>query len=99
MNQLKKTTFTDRIRNAWRSLRGEPVRSISFGLEVKNCRECDRGDCKQCCYKHEFERLMNLPNCNDCHLNDTCGARPKLGETVRINCPMHIPKVKENTEK
>lgn len=42
MNKMKKTTFADRIRNAWRAFCGKPAGSISFGLEIKKCYECER---------------------------------------------------------
>lgn len=42
MNKIKKTTFADRIRNAWRAFCGKPAGSISFGLEIKKCYECER---------------------------------------------------------
>ena len=42
MNQVKKSTFANRIRNAWRAFCGKPVGSISFGLEIKKCYECER---------------------------------------------------------
>lgn len=40
----------------------KPIGSLMLGVEVKNCRECNRGDCEACCYKSEFMRLMALPN-------------------------------------
>lgn len=40
----------------------KPIDSISIGVEVKECRECNRGDCESCSYKSEFMRLMALPN-------------------------------------
>ncbi len=39
-----------------------PIGSLVVGVEVRDCRECNRGDCEGCCYKSEFERLMALPN-------------------------------------
>lgn len=42
MKKIKKTTFADRIRNAWRAFCGKPTGSISFGLEIKKCYECER---------------------------------------------------------
>lgn len=49
-------------------------------------------------YKHEFERLMDLPNCNSCRESGTnaCGCCPGIGEDVRINCPMWAPKKEAN---
>ena len=42
MNKMKKSTFMNRIRNAWRALRGKPASSITLGVEVKRCSECER---------------------------------------------------------
>ena len=70
---------------------------ISIGVEVKHCSECRRGDCTKCCYKQEFEKLMALPNCNDCRkkARNGCGYVPRVGERVRINCPLWEPEGKE----
>lgn len=67
---------------------------ITLGVEVKRCDKCDRGDCENCFYKGEFERLMNLKSCNDCgrHVGKRCEHSPKLGEYIRINCPLWQPK-------
>ena len=91
MNKVKKTTIWDRFRNASRALRGKPADSIELGLVIKRCDQCKRGDCDSCVYKEEFEKLMELPNCNDCARNraeNPCGVCPRVGEQVRINCPM-----------
>ena len=95
MKKVKKTTIWDRIRNAARALRCKPADSIEIGMVIKRCDQCKRGDCDSCVYKGEFERLMELPNCNDCALNASsysCNYRPRIGENVRINCPMWKPK-------
>lgn len=42
MNKVKKTTLTDRIKNAWRAFCGKPASSLSLGIDVKRCDECDR---------------------------------------------------------
>jgi hypothetical protein len=39
---LHKTTLRDRIKNAMRAFRGAPIASISYGVEVKRCSECER---------------------------------------------------------
>ncbi|MCD8086473.1 MAG: hypothetical protein LUF28_09190 [Clostridiales bacterium] len=40
-------------------------------------------------YKRLYERLMALPNCNDCAGAKDCPCRPEWGGTVRVNCPLH----------
>lgn len=45
MNNINRVTFMDRIRNAIRAFQGKPIQSISLGLDVKRCDECEyRGD-------------------------------------------------------
>lgn len=93
MNKVKKTGLWGRLKAAARAFRGKPAGSITFGLEIKRCSECGRGDCAQCCYKQEFEKLMALPSCNDCseRTRGGCGFAPRVGEFVRINCPLWEP--------
>ena len=38
---MKKTTIIDRIRNAWAALRAKPAKSITLGVNVTRCDECD----------------------------------------------------------
>ena len=94
MNKVKKTTFWDRLKNAAKAFRGKPLSSITLGLEVKRCDECDRSYCDQCAYKSKFYHWMSLPSCNDCLHNShsSCGVCPLPGEDVRINCPLWEPK-------
>ena len=95
-NKIKKQTFFNRIRAAIRALRGKPRDSITLGVEVKECRKCERGDCDTCVYKSKFEHWMSMPNCNDCSSSASgyCGVCPLPGDDVRINCPLWEPKGK-----
>lgn len=93
MITVKRITLKDRLRDAVRAFRRVPLRSIQLGLRVERCDECERGDCTTCAYKNEFEKLMALPNCNDCADKSFCAFEPKLGEFTRVNCPLH--KLKE----
>lgn len=45
-----------------------------------------------------MDRISKLPDCNDCAISNVCMHAPKLGEQVRINCPLHV-KVKNNDDK
>ena len=36
----------------------------------------------------ELDRINELPSCNDCGKRNDCEYVPKLGERVRINCPL-----------
>ena len=42
MNKMNKTTLWTRIRNAARALRGKPASSLTFGIKVIRCDECER---------------------------------------------------------
>lgn len=92
-------TLRERISDAIRAFRGKPARGIQLGIRVVRCDECERGECDQCIFKHEFETLMSLPNCNDCELNarNTGEHCPRPGEHVRINCPLWKPKKEGET--
>lgn len=37
---------------------------------------------------NEFDRIMTLPNCNNCGKVKECEYAPKPGERVRINCAL-----------
>lgn len=41
-----------------RNKKRSPINFLTLGIGVKNCRECNRGDCETCGYKSEFNRLM-----------------------------------------
>lgn len=38
---MKKRTLLDRIRDAIRAFRGKSIGSVTFGVDVKRCSECD----------------------------------------------------------
>jgi hypothetical protein len=40
-------------------------------------------------YLEDYEEILKLNDCNTCR-NKNCPYRPKWGERVRINCPLHI---------
>ena len=41
MNTISQTTLMDRIKNAIRAFQGKPIQSISLGVDVKRCDECE----------------------------------------------------------
>jgi hypothetical protein len=43
-----------------RNKKRSPIDCLTLGVEVKNCRDCNRGDCETCGYKIEFKRLMEF---------------------------------------
>lgn len=40
MNEVKRTTFVDRLRNAVKAFKGQPIGSLYFGVDLKRCDEC-----------------------------------------------------------
>ena len=43
-----------------------------------------------------LHEIMSLPNCNDCK-NKDCEYKPKWGEHIRYNCPLHTDRKAENS--
>ena len=43
-----------------------------------------------------LREIISLPNCNDCK-NKDCGHKPKWGEHIRYNCPLHVDRKTEPT--
>ena len=41
MNKIKKRTLFDKCRDAYRAFRGKQIGSLTFGIDVKKCSECD----------------------------------------------------------
>ena len=68
------------------------LEKLRFGVEVKQCVDCERGICDACSYKFHSDLVSKLPNCNDCEIVRACIYAPQIGENVRINCPLHVPK-------
>ena len=42
---------------------------------------------KSATYIQLTKRILELPNCNDCH-RQNCEYKPRAGENVRNNCPL-----------
>ena len=41
MTKIKKRTLFDKCRDAYRAFRGKQIGSLTFGVDVKKCSECD----------------------------------------------------------
>ena len=41
-----------------------------------------------------LREIISLPNCNDCK-NKDCEYKPKWGEHIRYNCPLHTDRKTE----
>lgn len=41
MNTIKKRTLIDKFRDAYRAFRGKQISSLTFGIDVKRCSDCD----------------------------------------------------------
>ena len=44
MNEVHKTTLKDRLANAFAAFKGQPLKSMTYGVELKRCDKCDRVD-------------------------------------------------------
>ena len=44
-----------------------------------------------------LREIISLPNCNDCK-NKDCEYKPKWGEHIRYNCPLHLAEADRKTE-
>lgn len=41
MREIKKTTFSERMRNAIRAFNGKPISTLYLGMDVKRCDRCE----------------------------------------------------------
>jgi hypothetical protein len=41
MNTIVQVTLMDRLRNAIRAFQGKPIQSLSLGIDIKRCDECE----------------------------------------------------------
>lgn len=101
MSNIKKATLWDRFKEAVRAFKGQPVGSITYGIEVKRCADCAKDtekDCKHCGYKIHSNNVAALPDCNDCAKQHDCEYLPRIGEYTRMNCPLHEPKKKKKED-
>ena len=94
MNKVKKQTFLDRVKAGWRAFNRRPVGQITYGLEIKRCSDCERGDCETCDYRIHSNGVSGLPDCNDCAKRGKCEYEPDLGAWTRINCPLYAAGVR-----
>ena len=44
MNEVHRTTIKDRLANAIAAFKGQPLKSVTYGVELKRCDKCDRID-------------------------------------------------------
>ena len=70
MNKVKKRTLIDKCRDAYRAFRGKQIGSLTFGIDVKKCSECDYKKQDQIWYLCDRQACKN--GCNpDCeHTSD-----------------------------
>ena len=55
MNQVKPTTLGTRIRAAIRAFKGEPIGSLTFGIDIKKCSECNHKNTPNLPDFHDFD--------------------------------------------
>ena len=57
--------------------------------------ELERVKVERDAYQVYFKDLSSKPDCNTCEKRN-CNYRPKLGATVRVNCPLYSGPQKED---
>lgn len=62
MNEAHKTTIKDRLANAIAAFKGQPLKSITYGVELKRCSKCERPDYKKFAQLIETEIDENHKN-------------------------------------
>ena len=64
MNEIKKRTLFDKCRDAYRAFCGKQLGSLTFGIDVKKCHECE--------YRRETNilYLCDQRACQDCTYPD-----------------------------
>ena len=71
---MKKRTLLDRIRDAIRAFRGKQIGSVTFGIDVKRCSECERNsEVLYLCDGRACGGTCPNPDCH--HTNDICHAK------------------------
>ena len=64
MNEIKKRTLIDKCRDAYRAFRGKQIGSLTFGIDVKKCSECEYRCGADILY------LCDQQACQDCAYSD-----------------------------
>ena len=49
-------TFRDKVRDAVRAFRGKQIGSLTFGVDIKQCKDCE--------YKKIYEQCFELNECD-----------------------------------
>ena len=86
-------TFDLRVQDA---LRDASTALSTLQAENEKLRaELDRVKVERDAYQVYFKDLSSKPDCNTCEKRN-CNYRPKLGATVRVNCPLYSGPQKED---
>lgn len=85
-------TFDLRVQDA---LRDAATALSTLQAENEKLRaELERVKVERDAYQVYFKDLSSKPDCNTCEKRN-CNYRPKLGATVRVNCPLYSGPQKE----
>ena len=87
--------WTDKV-HGYADLRLEASTALST-LQAENEKlraELERVKVERDAYQVYFKDLSSKPDCNTCEKRN-CDYRPKLGATVRVNCPLYSGPQKE----
>ena len=68
MTEIKKRTLFDKCRDAYRAFRGKQIGSLTFGIDIKKCSECDYKSMSQSDVLYVFDQkacsYCSYPLCN-----------------------------------
>ena len=73
----------------------EKDRDLVIAENTKLRAELERVKVERDAYQVYFKDLSSKPDCNTCEKRN-CDYRPKLGATVRVNCPLYSGPQKED---
>ena len=88
--------WTDKV-HGYADLRLEASTALST-LQAENEKlraELERVKVERDAYQVYFKALSSKPDCNTCEKRN-CDYRPRLGATVRVNCPLYSGPQKED---
>ena len=70
----------------------ELLAEVPDGTEVEVVAGRDPASyCRECEYKRYYDRVAGLDDCNTCGKSKECPHAPRIGDLVRINCPLWVP--------
>lgn len=83
--------FTDKAEEVDECPQGEIILHHRDGVSFAKLTPANHINCADCPTKETFEKLVSLPDCNECGALKNCIYKPRVGDPVRNNCPLWRP--------